>query len=177
MKKIDKALLKKNPYAKQLLLYVVDKEPLEVFESTPSAIAKTIRSLNSKQLLKSPRKGKWSIAEIVSHLADGEVVLGYRIRKVIAEPGSKIERYDQNKWAKNLHYEKADCKAKLALFTAIRKENVRLLKSLSAKEWKRYGIHSERGKENVEKMLLLYAGHDMNHLKQIENIVRSKLVD
>jgi hypothetical protein len=170
MKKINKSPLKKNPYAKQLLLYVVDKEPLEVFESTPFAIAKAIRGLNNNQLKKPPKKGKWSIAQIVSHLTDGEIVLGYRFRKVIAEPGSKIEFYNQNKWAENLHYEKADCKKKLSLFTAIRKANVELLKSLSAKEWRRFGIHSERGKENLEKMLLLYAGHDMNHLKQIENI-------
>jgi len=170
MKKIDKISLKKNPYAKQLLLYVVDKEPLEVFESTPSAIAKTIRGLNNNQLQKPLKKGKWSIAQILAHLADGEIVLSYRFRKVISEPGSKIEYYDQNKWSKNLHYEKADCKKKLTLFTAIRKANVELLKSLSSTEWKRYGIHSERGKENIEKMLLLYAGHDMNHLKQIENI-------
>ncbi|MDI6767293.1 MAG: DinB family protein [Bacteroidota bacterium] len=173
MKKIiNKNLLKKNPYAKQLVLYVVDKEPLEVFESTPSAIAKAIRGLSNNQLQKSPKKGKWSIAQILAHLADGEIVLSYRFRKIISEPGSKIEKYDQNKWAVNLHYEKTDCRKKLALFTALRNENVKLLKSLSLKEWKRYGIHSERGKENVEKMLLLYAGHDMNHLKQIENIRR-----
>ena len=174
MKKISKLSLKKNPYAKQLLLYVVDKEPLEVFASTPSAITKAIRGLNNNQLKKPPKKGKWSIAQIIAHLSDGEIVLSYRFRKVLAEPGTKIESYNQNKWAENLHYKKADCKKMLALFIAIRKTNVELLKSLSEKEWKRFGIHSERGKENVEKMLLLYAGHDMNHLKQIENIVRSK---
>ncbi len=170
MKRINKTLLKRTPYAKQLLLYVVDKEPLEVFESTPSAMAKKIRGLGNKQLLKSPRKGKWSIAEIISHLTDSEIVLSYRFRKVIAEPGSRIERYDQNKWAKNLHYDISNCKKKLQLFKVLRKSNVELLKSLSKKEWKRFGIHAERGKETVEKMLLLYAGHDMNHLKQIESI-------
>jgi hypothetical protein len=170
MKKINKTSFRKNPYAKQLLLYVVDKEPLEVFESTPSAITKAIRGLNNKQLQKAPRKGKWSIAQIVSHLTDGEIVLSYRFRKVISEPGSKIEFYNQNRWAENLHYEKADCKKKLALFTATRKANVDLLKSLTPKEWKRFGIHAERGKESIEQMILLYAGHDMNHLKQIEKI-------
>jgi len=174
MEKINKTLLKKNPYAKQLLLYVVDKEPLEVYESTPSAIAKAIRGLKISQLQKPVRKGKWSIAEIISHLTDGEIVIGYRLRKVLAEPGSKIESYDQTRWAKNLHYSKADSKKKLALFTAVRKANVDLLKSLTSKEWKRFGIHAERGKESIEAMILLYAGHDMNHLKQIENIVRSK---
>ncbi|MBI5476548.1 MAG: DinB family protein [Ignavibacteriales bacterium] len=170
MRKINKASLKNNPYAKQLTLYVVDKTPLQVFESTPKEIAKAIRGLAKNQLQKSPKKDKWSIAQIVAHLTDGEIVLSYRFRKVISEPGSKIEFYNQNKWSKNLHYEKADCKKKLALFTAIRKENVELLKSLSSKEWKRFGMHSERGKETIEKMLLLYAGHDMNHLKQIESI-------
>jgi hypothetical protein len=169
MKKINKSLVNKNPYAKQLTLYVVDKTPLQVFEATPKEISKTIRGLTKNQLQKSIKKGKWSIAQIVAHLTDGEIVLSYRFRKVISEPGSKIEFYNQNKWSENLHYEKADCKKKLALFSAIRKENVELLKSLSSKEWKRFGMHSERGKETIEKMLLLYAGHDMNHLKQIEN--------
>ncbi len=165
MKKIDK-----NPYAKQLMLYVVDKTPLEVYESTPAAIAKAKRGLKNNQLQKPPRKGKWSIAEIISHLTDGEIVIAYRIRKILSEPGSKIESYDQNKWAKNLSYYKADCKKKLALFTAVRQANVELLKSLTSKEWKRFGIHAERGKESLEQMILLYAGHDMNHLKQIEKI-------
>lgn len=170
MKKRDKNMTNKNPYAKQLTLYLVDKTPLQVFESTPKEIAKAVKGLGEKKLRKGPKKGKWSIAQIVAHLTDGEIVLGYRFRKVISEPGSKIEFYDQNKWSESLHYEKADCGKKLSLFTALRKENVALLKSLSPRQWKLFGIHSERGKESVEKMLLLYAGHDMNHLKQIDNI-------
>jgi hypothetical protein len=158
-------------YTKQLLLYVVDKEPLEVLESTPAGIKREINRLSAKQIKQSPAKKKWSIAEIIAHLADGEIVLGYRLRKIISEPGSKIESYDQNKWAKNLMYRNADGRERLATFSAIRKANVKMLRSLKPYAWKRHGIHQERGKETVERLVLIYAGHDMNHLKQIQYIV------
>jgi len=160
----------KKSTPRQVLLYVVDKEPLEVLESTPSSIVRAIRGLKNARLQKPPRKGKWSISGIISHLTDAEIVFGYRLRKILAEPGSRIDSYDQNKWAKQFHYDKTDYKTKLALYTVVRKSNIGLLKSLTSKEWKRYGIHQERGKENIEKMILMYAGHDMNHIKQIENI-------
>jgi hypothetical protein len=157
-------------YAKRLLLYVVDKEPIEVLESTPSEIKRVISKLTVKQMKQSPAKKKWSIGEILAHLADGEIVLGYRLRKIIAEPGSKIESYDQNEWAKKLSYNKADAKERLAIYTAVRKANVQMLKAIPPGTWKRHGIHQERGRETVERMVLLYAGHDMNHLKQIQYI-------
>ena len=159
-------------YARRLMLYVVDQEPLEVLESTPAEIKRTISRLSAKQLKLSPARKKWSISEILAHLADGEIVLGYRLRKMISEPGSKIESYDQNKWAKNLSYSKADAIERLTAFSAVRNANVRMLKSLRPNLWKRHGIHQERGRETVERIVLLYAGHDMNHLKQIQYIAR-----
>ena len=160
-------------YTKNILLYVVDKEPIEVLESTPSSIRRAIGRLTLKQLKKSPGTNKWSIAEIVAHLADSEVVLGYRLRKVISEPGSRIESYNQNLWAKNLSYRTADCREKLATFSALRKSNTRMLRSLKVAAWKRYGIHQERGRETIERMVLLHAGHDMNHLKQVQHIAEN----
>jgi len=168
-----KATPQMRNYAKRLLLYIVDKEPLEVMESTPAGIGRAISRLSAKQMKQSPAKKKWSIAEILAHLADGEIVLGYRLRKIISEPGSKIESYDQNKWAKNLTYHTADGRERLATFSALRRANVHLLRSLKSSAWKRHGIHQERGKETVERMVLLYAGHDMNHLKQIQHIANN----
>jgi len=169
-----KSVVKKStPH--RVMLYVIDKEPMEVLASTPTTIGRAIRGLTDAQLHKSPHKGKWSIAEIISHLTDGEIVFGYRLRKILAEPGCKIDSYDQNKWAGNLHYARTDCRSKLILFSVMRKSNVEILESLSSKELKRFGMHAERGKEKIETMILLYAGHDMNHLKQIEAI-RSHLI-
>jgi hypothetical protein len=166
--KTKSAVNKSIPH--RVMLYVIDKDPMEVLASTPAAITRAVRGLADAQLHKPPKKGKWSITEIVSHLTDGEIVFAYRLRKILAEPGCKIDSYDQNKWASNLHYAKADCKARLAMFSAVRKSNVKILQSLSSKELKRFGIHDERGKEKIETMILLYAGHDMNHIKQIEAI-------
>lgn len=157
-------------YTNRLLLFVVDKNPLEVLESTPSAIRRAVSKLTKDKIKKSPAAGKWSIAQILSHLADGEIVFAYRLRKIISEPGSRIESYDQNLWAENLLYKKSNYQEKLKIFSEIRRANVQLLKSLKPAMWKRFGIHQERGKETVEKMVLLYAGHDMNHLKQIQHL-------
>jgi hypothetical protein len=165
----------KKGSTQRVMLYMIDKEPMEVLASTPAAISRVIRGLTGVQLRKSPKKGKWSIAEIISHLTDGEIVFGYRLRKILAEPGCKIDSYDQNKWASNLHYAKADCKTRLAMFSVLRKSNVEIIQSLSPKELNRFGIHAERGKEKIETIILLYAGHDMNHIKQIEAI-RDSLV-
>ena len=166
--KTTSAVKKSIPH--RVMLYVIDKEPMEVLASTPAAITRAIRGLTNGQLHKSPIKGKWSITEIISHLTDGEIVFAYRLRKILAEPGCKIDSYDQNKWASNLQYGNADYKKKLMLFSAVRKTNVEILQALSPKELKRFGMHDERGKENLENMILLYAGHDMNHIKQIEEI-------
>lgn len=167
---MKKATPRNNDYTKRLLLYVVDKEPLEVLESTPADIKRAVGRLSLKQMRQSPARGKWSINEILAHLADGELVLGYRLRKIIAEPGSKINSYDQNKWAKHLAYANADGRERLTTFSAVRKANVQMLKSIRPGAWKRHGIHQERGRENVEHLVLLCAGHDMNHLKQIQYI-------
>jgi hypothetical protein len=80
---------------------------------------------------------------------------------------------DEQKWAKVLNYQKANVKKKLKLFATMRKDHLALLKSLASTKWQRYGRHEERGKETVERMAQLYAGHDVNHLRQIEMITRS----
>ena len=98
--------------------------------------------------------------------------MGFRIRKVIAEPGSRLQAYDQDRWAKYLHYEDVDFRKKLNLFTALRQAHLSLIQLLSPKEWKRYGIHEERGKETVARVAEMFAGHDLNHLKQIERLAK-----
>ncbi len=79
--------------------------------------------------------------------------MSYRLRKAIAESGSPLQAYDQDKWANALYYDKADCKQKVNLFFALRGANAALLQCLSSKEWQRYGLHAERGEETVERMV------------------------
>ncbi|MBI4548363.1 MAG: DinB family protein [Ignavibacteriae bacterium] len=162
----------KDPYIKRILSYIVGKDAFNIYRQTPSQLKHLLKGLSERQLRTPPAKGRWSIAQIVSHLYDTEVVLGFRYRMAIAQPGAPLQAFDENKWASSLRYNSADCEKKLELLIKMRRDHITLLSSLSKKEWKHYGMHEERGKETVERMVQLEAGHDINHLRQIEIIRR-----
>ncbi len=175
MNKITSVRKIKDPYSKRILSYLIGRNPLSVFIETPSELRRLIHGLSEKQLRTRPARGKWSIAHLVSHLCDAEWAMGFRLRMVIAQPGRPLQAYDQDKWAQSLFYDKTDCQEKLSLFTSLRRSHVSLLRNLRPREWKRYGIHEERGKETVERMIHMLAGHDINHLRQIKTIRASYL--
>src|ERR1051326_359787 len=170
MKKITSVKNIKDPYSKRILSNIIDRDPMAVYSRTPQELKRRVRGLSSKQLRQSPTKGHWSIARLVSHFCDAEWAMGFRIRMAIAQPGRNFQAYDQDKWADHLYYDDADCREKLNLFIALRQSHLTLLKSLKPREWQGYGIHEERGKETVERMIHMMAGHDLNHLRQIEGI-------
>lgn len=175
MNKLTSVANIKDPYSKRILSNILHKDSFKIYSNTPGRLARLTRGLSGKQLATPLAKGKWSIAQIVAHLYDSEVVMGWRYRMAIAQSGSKIQPYDQNLWAKHLHYEAADCRKKIELLIRMRRDHIELLRSLPKKSWKRYGMHEERGKETIERMVHMIAGHDINHLRQIENIRRSVL--
>jgi hypothetical protein len=111
------------------------------------------------------------VAEILAHLADAEIVIGWRLRSILGAPGTPIQAYDQNAWLIAGHYEKRDPHRSIALHGAVREANLALLKSLSSDQRKHYGQHAERGQESVEHIVRMVAGHDINHLRQIERIL------
>ena len=170
MNKISSVKGIRDPYSKRILSNIIDKDPLTIYSRTPKELNRLTRGLTNKQLHRAPVKRHWSIARLVSHFCDAEWAMGFRIRMAIAQPGRPFQAYDQDKWAEHLYYDDADCREKLNLFTALRQSHLTLLKSLKPREWQRYGIHEERGKETVERMIHMLAGHDVNHLRQIEVI-------
>ncbi len=165
----------KNEYIKRILSNIIGKDVMKILSSTPFQVKKAIAGLSDEQLRTPPGKGKWSIAKIVNHLSDAEVAFAFRLRMAVAQPGSPLQAYDENKWAASLGYDKADCRQKLGLFSVMRSDHVRLLKSLTAKQWKQFGMHEERGKETVERIAQMFAGHDVNHVKQIQTIRKQLL--
>ncbi|MBI5474249.1 MAG: DinB family protein [Ignavibacteriae bacterium] len=159
-----------NPYVKRLLTNVIDLDPMKVLRRTPKRLRKLIKGLKKKQRRYEPAPGKWSITQIVAHLADAEVALSWRFRSVLANSGAPVAAYDQDAWANNMKYETIDADDSLELFTTLRRANISVLSRLSDDEWDRFGMHAERGKETVERMATMLAGHDINHLKQIRAI-------
>ena len=100
--------------------------------------------------------------------------MGWRMRQILGAPGTPIQAFDQDTWAAAGHYEKRDARKSLEQFRAAREGNLALLKSLTPEQWKRYGMHAERGVETIEHIVGMMAGHDLNHTRQVERIVALK---
>ncbi len=161
-------------YSARISSYVQGLDHLKIFQSTAKKIAQLIRGKSPSALSKTPAGGKWSVAQILAHLAESEIVIAYRLRLVVGANSTPIQAYDQNIWEQNAVYLRKDPKLALDLFSTLRANNVAFLKSLTKEQWDYFGMHSERGKETVTRMVELYAGHDVNHVRQIESIVKHK---
>jgi hypothetical protein len=159
-------------YTKRITGYVRGKNHLNVLRSTPGKIASIVRGRRKSTLAKRPEPAKWSIAEILAHLAESEIVFAYRLRMVLSEIGTRIQSFDEQRWQENAVWLKSNPRIAVALFQAAREANIGLLTSLSRKQWSYYGIHSERGRESIARMVELYAGHDVNHLQQLKHAIR-----
>jgi DinB superfamily len=162
-------------YTQRILGYVEGKQPLEVQASTPGQLERLIKGLSITKLRERPAADKWSVSEIVAHLADAEIVTGFRMRLILGAPGAPIVAYDQNSWVTGGHYEKRDPRKSVEQFRVLREANLALLESLTPEQWKHYGMHSERGQETMELIVRMAAGHDINYLQQIERILPAKL--
>lgn len=159
-------------YTRRILSYTENQDAMKLQRATPDRIQRSLRRVTPKQMRKSPGRGKWSIAAILAHLAEAELVGGYRIRMILGKNGTRIQAFDQNVWAKNSNYARQDPKKSLALFRVLRESNLALLGSLPRKKWNHYGMHEERGRETIARVVRMFAGHDVNHTMQIERIVR-----
>ena len=158
-------------YTARLLSLSEGLDPFAVLTATPARIGALLAGRGVEELQRRPEDGRWSIAQLVSHLADAEIVFAYRARMILSAPGTPLAAYDQNDWVNSQHAERSDTHASLALFSALRLSTVRLLRSLTEEELDRYGVHAERGRESLRHLLPFYAGHDRNHLTQIERLV------
>lgn len=161
-------------YTDRILGYVEGKQPLVVQGATFKKLTRMIKGVPTARLFKRPSLDKWSVSEILAHLADGEIVGAFRLRFILGSPGASIVAYDQDKWVSSGHYDKRDPQESLQLFRTLREANLALLRSLTPDQWKLSGVHSERGQESIEHMVRMFAGHDINHLLQMERILARK---
>lgn len=161
-----------HEYRNRILGNVGSEEPLKIQAASPKKIDRLLKGVSATKLRKRPAPEKWSIAEILAHVADEEIVAAYRMRMTIGAPGAPIQAYDQDAWTATGHYENRDARTSLAQYRAVREANLALLKLLTPEQWTHYGIHSERGEESIEMIVRMMAGHDVNHIKQIEAIVK-----
>lgn len=168
--------MKETPqaYSQRIMNLIEGKDPLKTQSASAKKIDRLLKGAGSAKLRKRPAPDKWSVSEIIAHMADTEIVIGWRLRSILGAPGTPIQAYDQDAWAAAGLYSKRDPRKSLEQFRAVRVANLALYKSLSQEQWKYSGLHAERGEESIERIAYMIAGHDINHISQIERILAAK---
>jgi hypothetical protein len=156
--------------------FIGSHDPYPVLESTPKRIAELIDGLSDEQITSAPQPGKWSIHQIVAHLADNELMANARFRLILFEDSPTLVAYDQEQWMNGWVRENEPFSATLERFRVLRESTVRLVRSTPERDMRRYGTHTERGVVTVIDYVITNAGHDINHLAQIEGI-RTQFLD
>lgn len=159
-------------YTTSLLNLLGERDPIATLRSLLPALRAATDGLTDEQLRTPEAPGKWSVLQIVQHLADTELVYGYRLRNVLAADEPEVAAYDQDAWCERLRYNDEDLAEVLGELDVLRRRNLRLLERLREEEWERVGRHAERGPESVRRMVQLLAAHDLAHLRQIERVKR-----
>lgn len=161
-------------YIERILGHVEGQEPLKVQAATAKKLERLIKGVPAPRLRKRPSPEKWSASEILAHLADAEIVGSFRMRMILGAPGTPVAAFNQDDWVTAGHYDKRDARKCLEQFAVLRETNLALLKTLTPEQWKHHGVHAERGVETVEHIVRMFAGHDLNHIAQIERILAPK---
>jgi DinB superfamily len=157
---------RENPYAD----YLGGQEPLKVLPVTARKIEVILEQLGAERVDQSPAPGKWTAREIVCHLADCEIAFAFRLRQTLGEENHVIQPFDQGKWAAN--YSGYDARDALTTFHAARNWNLALIRSLSPEAQQKPVMHPERGAMTFHTIVETMGGHDINHLRQLEGIVK-----
>jgi len=151
-----------NPYASQL----GNQDAVRVLSTTPARLEELLASFGDARVNRPLAPGKWSPREIVMHLADCEIAHAFRYRQALAEENPVVQPWDQEKWARE--YAAYDTEQALRAFRALRDWNAALIRSLTAEQMARPAKHPERGDLTVRELVETAAGHDINHLRQLE---------
>ena len=162
-------------YTAAILELLGDRDPFEVLAATPDVLARRLRDVAAADIRRPERPGKWSVGEVVQHLADSDLVFGYRARMVLAHDRPNLTGYDQDLWSERLRYRESDHHQALTMFTMLRSANVKLLRGCSEQDFQRVSVHAERGEESLGHMVRLYAGHDLLHIRQIDRILGNRV--
>jgi len=153
-----------NPYAD----FPRDRPVAAILRATPGSIRSAFARIGEAKLSTPPAPGKWSAAEIVCHLADCELVFGFRLRQALAEDGPAVQPFDQDKWAAS--YAGIPAGEALAAFSVLRSWNLRLIETSLPAAAGRTMTHPERGALTFQQVVETIAGHDLNHLAQLGRI-------
>jgi hypothetical protein len=155
-------------YRDRILGLLGERNPVESMAASAARVQSVARRLGEQGLSRSYAAGKWTGKQILAHLADAELAIGFRVRQVLSQEGHHIQPFDESAWARR--YVDVDHEAALESFQALRRWNLSLVRNLTPDDLNREAFHPERGPETLGTILRLLAGHDLNHLAQLERL-------
>lgn len=156
-----------TPYA----AYLGDQDPVAVLSATAARLAELSRTIGQSRINQPIAPGKWSPRQILIHLADCDLAFGFRYRQTLALENHTVQPFDQDLWAKN--YDDYTADQALTAFTALRNWNLALIRKLTPEQIARTCQHPERGQETFRTLMEISAGHDINHLRQLEAFAKA----
>jgi hypothetical protein len=158
-------------YVRALLDLLGPREPLEVLPELMPWLDRRLQGIPEARLRRPEAPGKWSVAAIVQHLADSELILAVRGRLILSEDRPTIQGFDQDLWAERFRYDQTPIEIALAQLGGLRAANLALWGRLGPVDLAREMIHSERGPESLGHLLKLMAAHDLVHRRQIDRVL------
>jgi hypothetical protein len=162
-----------STYVRALLDLLGSRDPLDVLGEMLPWLTTRLRGVAEPVLRRPEAPGKWSVVEVIQHLADSDLVAGFRIRMVLSEERPLLQGYDQDRWASELRYREVPLALAVDQLRSLRAANLHLWKQLTPQQLERVGLHAERGPESVGHILRLMGGHDLVHRQQIDRILVS----
>ncbi len=158
-------------YLSRIRDYAQGRDPLELQKQAPAVLAQVLANVSEEQLTKRPSKDKWSIGEILAHLAEDEIATAWRYRQMVEHSGLQLAGFDQDLWARTGDYASRAPHESLALFRLLRNANLQFLQQITPQQWECFGVHAERGRITVRDLVVHMAGHDANHFDQIRRML------
>ena len=158
-------------YTRALLDLLGDRDPLTVLGELVPWMERRLEGVAEARMREPEAPGKWSALDLLRHLVDTELVHVYRIRSALEQDRPPIRGYDQDAWVRLFAVAVPDTTSGLELLRVLRAANLRLWRSLDARQLERAVMHAERGAEPVGHMLRLLGGHDLVHRRQMERIL------
>jgi hypothetical protein len=147
------------------------RDPLEILSATVPRLEAALRGRSLAELQCPEAPGRWSVAAVIEHLADSELVFGFRVRQVLTQEAPPLASFDQEGWASVGRYAESEAHQAFALFAALRARHLALYGRLAVADWERVGVHGDRGAESLRTMIRIIAGHDLAHCAQVERIL------